>query len=533
MIVVVAVLAGLAGCAPEPVQRETVQTVTMPSPVDGAVSAIASRDSSIAASAALFESAPLVVVAGVGSTLESASVTVALGVPLFVEPRDDAALDVLVEELDRLGTTAVVTVAAGALDGLEADDRTVYSFGDAAGLAEAFRLETVPPDAALSDLQNIAALTSDVDVAADATPSPSASATAPPLPEVRPGRARDDTVALVVDDDELTAPAATARAAGADVLVLPADAGDLFASTATTDALAASAPASVLAIGDVLAADPSLTWKVDVAVSGARLPGGGLSWFPEHTLVAIYGVPGSGALGVLGEQDAAASVARAQSVAAPYVPLTTSTVVPTFEMIATVAVGSAGSDGNFSNEGSVDTIAPWVQAADDAGMQVILDLQPGRTDFLTQAQQYEQLLSLPNVGLALDPEWRLGPDQVPLAQIGTVSAAEVNSVTTWLADLTRDNALPPKPVVLHQFRASMISDRASLDTSRPELELLIHVDGQGGQSAKQSTWNALHTDAPADVFWGWKNFYDEDSPVLTPEQTMTEVVPAPNMISYQ
>ena len=41
-------------------------------------------------------------------------------------------------------------------------------------------------------------------------------------------------------------------------------------------------------------------------------------------------------------------------------------------------------------------------------MYVVLDLQPGRTDFLTQAKRYEPLLALPHVGLALDPEWRLG-----------------------------------------------------------------------------------------------------------------------------
>ncbi|OUD85835.1 hypothetical protein BC477_15610 [Clavibacter michiganensis subsp. michiganensis] len=43
------------------------------------------------------------------------------------------------------------------------------------------------------------------------------------------------------------------------------------------------------------------------------------------------------------------------------------------------------------------------------------------------------MLAQPGVGLALDPEWRLGPDQVPLKQIGSVSAAEVDATTDWLA----------------------------------------------------------------------------------------------------
>ena len=58
----------------------------------------------------------------------------------------------------------------------------------------------------------------------------------------------------------------------------------------------------------------------------------------------------------------------------------------------------------------------------------MLDLQPGRTDFLTQAKLYAELLKQPHVGLALDPEWRLKPDQVHLVQIGSVSAEEINQM---------------------------------------------------------------------------------------------------------
>ncbi|MET0885042.1 MAG: hypothetical protein ABWX92_01205, partial [Mycetocola sp.] len=133
----------------------------------------------------------------------------------------------------------------------------------------------------------------------------------------------------------------------------------------------------------------------------------------------------------------------------------------------------------------------------------------------------------------LDPEWRLAADQVPLRQIGSVSAAEVNSVTTWLADLANEKGLPQKMLVLHQFRPAMITDRTSLDLTRPEVAVLIHADGQGGQGDKQATWANLHRDAPAGVAWGWKNFYDEDLPMLTPEQMMHAVSPAPDLITYQ
>jgi hypothetical protein len=204
-----------------------------------------------------------------------------------------------------------------------------------------------------------------------------------------------------------------------------------------------------------------------------------------------------------------------------------------FELIATVAAGAAGPDGDYSAEVPVETLQPWIDAARDAGVYVVIDLQPGRTDFLTQAKRYESVLAQPGVGLALDPEWRLGPDQVPLKQIGSVSAAEVDATTDWLAGLVRDRGLPQKMLVLHQFRLSMIQDRASLDMSHPELAMLVHADGQGGQPDKQATWRALHADAPAGIAWGWKNFIDEDEPMLSPEQTMRDVSPVPDLVTYQ
>jgi hypothetical protein len=38
--------------------------------------------------------------------------------------------------------------------------------------------------------------------------------------------------------------------------------------------------------------------------------------------------------------------------------------------------------------------------------------------------------------------------------------------------------------------------------------------------------------APKGLPFGWKNFYKEDHPVLTPAQTMAQT-PTPLMISYQ
>lgn len=254
--------------------------------------------------------------------------------------------------------------------------------------------------------------------------------------------------------------------------------------------------------------------------------------FPGRRLVALYGHPQTSALGVLGEQGPAESVTRARELAATYEPYSDEPVVPAFEVIATVASSGAGPDGDYSNETPIEVIRPYVDAAADAGVYVVIDLQPGRSDFLTQAQQYRELLLEPHVGLALDPEWRLEPDQVHLRQVGSVDAAEIETVADWLAALVRENALPQKLLVLHQFQQRMIRDRPALDAQRDELAMLVQMDGNGAPGDKLATWDALKQDAPDGLRFGWKNFYDEDTPTMSPESTMSNT-PTPWWVSYQ
>lgn len=254
--------------------------------------------------------------------------------------------------------------------------------------------------------------------------------------------------------------------------------------------------------------------------------------FPTYRLVALYGSPGAPRLGVLGERPLDQTIALAKQVAAEYQPFAVEPIMPALEIITTVASSSPTANGDYSQEVDSSVIQPWIDAAREAGVYVVLDLQPGRTDFLTQAQQYEGLLKQTNVGLALDPEWRLGANQVHMKQIGSVDVSEVNATSSWLADVVRQNNLPQKVFLLHQFRLSMITNRAALDTSHAELGYVIQMDGNGAQSTKQSTWSTIHQDAPANVQFGWKNFYDEDHPMLSPEQTM-QVTPKPWYVSYQ
>jgi hypothetical protein len=343
-----------------------------------------------------------------------------------------------------------------------------------------------------------------------------------------------DHLALLVhpgDSDSATlAAVTTARVAGAQVIAVRGD--DPRADPAAIAALSAIRPRQVIAIGSAFGPAARLASRVAVAQTGVQLPGGGQILFPGHLLVALYGHPGAPALGALGQQGLRASIARARRIAAAYRSLTRVPVIPAFEIIATVAEAHPGGDGDYSYESPVASLRPWVRRAEKAGFYVILDLQSGRASLLAQARRYQSLLEQPDVGLALDPEWKLAPGQLPLHQIGGVSSTEVNSVIRWLANLTARHRLPQKLLVLHQFQLSMIRNERELDTRQDDLAILIHMDGQGTPADKQQTWQTITRAAPAGVFFGWKNFYVRDHPMLSPQQTVMRT-PRLSMISYQ
>ena len=324
--------------------------------------------------------------------------------------------------------------------------------------------------------------------------------------------------------------AAAAAALPSGALLALVDGEDLRLLPEVGRALQA-VPGGVPAVRLVGEITPDASWQLPLLQEGAELPGGGYLLFPGHRLVALYGHAWAPELGVLAEQSPEEAVARIEPIAAEYAGEGL-VVVPAFEIIATVADSRAGDDGNYSNETPRDDIRPWIEAAGEAGLYVLLDLQPGRSDFLTQARLYEEFLRLPYVGLALDPEWRLGPDEFHLQQFGSVPAAEVNEVAEWLATLVREEHLPQKMLLLHQFRLSMIPDRAAIAIPG-ELALVIQMDGQGALSDKYATWAAVTAGTAGSGWsWGWKNFYDEDSPMATPAEVLA-LEPAVVYVSYQ
>jgi hypothetical protein len=264
------------------------------------------------------------------------------------------------------------------------------------------------------------------------------------------------------------------------------------------------------------------------AAALSQLPLGGRWIYPDHFLVAYYGTAQTASMGVLGEDTPDRITTRLRAAAKPYA-ASGRKVQIVYELIVSIADPHPGADGNYSHNIPMEYVEQYVRAAQRNKALLVLDLQPGRTDFLTNAKQFRWALKHPWVGLALDPEWRMGPGEVPAQTIGQVRAAEINAVSRWLAILARNHNLPQKLFLIHQFRSDMVINIQNV-VVRPRLATVQHVDGFGSQSQKLATYNRV---ARPDMFhMGFKLFYDEDIDMFTPGETM-RIRPRLEFVSYQ
>jgi hypothetical protein len=250
--------------------------------------------------------------------------------------------------------------------------------------------------------------------------------------------------------------------------------------------------------------------------------------FPKYFVVAFYGTAQTSAMGVLGEARPDVITERLRRAARPY-RASGRRVQIAYELIVTIADRHPGADGDYTHAIPRRFVERYVRAARRNDALLILDLQPGRSTFLEQARRYRWALRSPFVGLALDPEWRMGPHQVPAQSIGSVGAVEINRVSAFVARITRRHDLPEKLFVIHQFRKSMVRniDRVRI---RPRLAMVQHVDGFGTRKQKLATFHAV---ARPDLFHlGFKLFYDEDVNLFSPSR-VRKIRPAVRFVSYQ
>jgi hypothetical protein len=261
----------------------------------------------------------------------------------------------------------------------------------------------------------------------------------------------------------------------------------------------------------------------------AQLPGGGRRLLPDRRIVAFYGAPQAAELGELGIGTPAGAARRLARQARPY-ERKSRPVLPAMELLAVVAAYAPGPGDRYSTRQPDKIIRRYLRAARRAKALLILDIQPGRSDFFTETVRLRKWLEEPDVGLALDPEWRMGPGQVPGKVIGSVGSREVNATSAWLAQLVKTRNLPEKLFLIHQFTNDMVDDTQLRE--RPGLSMVLNADGFGGQAIKKAKYHAFTRSPRAFFHQGFKLFYREDSDLMKPREVL-RLRPPPDVVIYE
>jgi hypothetical protein len=261
----------------------------------------------------------------------------------------------------------------------------------------------------------------------------------------------------------------------------------------------------------------------------SQLPRGGRRIFPDFRVVAFYGAPQDQQLGALGIGTPTAAGRRLRRVARGYAKKTRP-ALPAFELIATIATAAPGDDGLYRMHQTDAVITRYLRAARKAKALLLLDIQPGRGDFLSEVRRLERWLREPDVGIALDPEWHVKPGEVPGQVIGSVTADEVNAAAQYVSSFVVDHDLPEKLFVVHQFTSGMIVDKERV-VKQPGLAVTMNVDGFGDRANKLSKYAQFTTEL-ARFHDGFKLFYEEDTNLMSPGAVL-DMRPPPDLVVYE
>ncbi|MCL6524355.1 MAG: hypothetical protein K6T34_06800 [Thermoflavifilum sp.] len=262
------------------------------------------------------------------------------------------------------------------------------------------------------------------------------------------------------------------------------------------------------------------------------LPG---SIFPEHRVVAFYGNLYSKKMGILGELPPDQMVAKLLQMAHMWQQAdTTKKVIPALHLIAVTAQGYPGKDGKHRLRMPNWMIDSVMHMASRINGLVFLDVQVGLSTLQDEVPRLEPYLKLPNVHLAIDPEFSMKTGAAPGTRIGTFDAADVNYCADFLTRLVQQYHLPPKILVVHRFTQRMLTNYKDIKL-RPEVQIVMDMDGWGPKSLKIDSYKNFIAREPVE-YTGFKLFFKNDTrngqPLMTPQEVLS-LFPPPVYIQYQ
>lgn len=319
-----------------------------------------------------------------------------------------------------------------------------------------------------------------------------------------------------------------------------AKADERAAETLADTAAAEDAPSRYAAIDSAAywsklhdLANGDTTGRWPVTDQPLPLPGAIL---PENRIIAFYGNLYSRQMGILGELPPEQLLNKLdEEVASWNAADSGTTAIPALHYIAVTAQGSPGRDGKYRMRMPYSQIDSVLRIAEKRDALVFLDIQVGFSDLRDELPRLDTFLCMPHVHLGIDPEFSMKDDLPPGKRIGHFTAADINYASAHLAELVRQHNLPPKVLVVHRFTQGMIRDYKQIKL-RPEVQLVIDMDGWGAPALKTNTYRTYVFREPIQ-FTGFKFFYKNDL-IPPPHRMMTleevlALTPKPIYIQYQ
>lgn len=255
------------------------------------------------------------------------------------------------------------------------------------------------------------------------------------------------------------------------------------------------------------------------------------SVIPKNRILSYYGFPGDGRMGILGAYGKDDLLKKLKAQAAAYEAV--DSIRPmrlAYEVIASVAQRDPQEDGSYLTYTDDKVIQDYVDYTRKKDLLLILDVQYGRKSTKDELDAMEKWLTHAHVHVALDPEFAVKEGQVPGEDLGTIDASDVAYAQNRLADFAQSEGIPPKILIVHQFNYYSISNK---DKIQPVdgVDFVLEVDGWGPPEDKLATYGVI-AGPPLIEYYGFKLWYDQDEPLMTPDQVLA-LNPSPDVIIYQ
>ncbi|MGH2532238.1 MAG: hypothetical protein ACRDJW_08000 [Thermomicrobiales bacterium] len=252
---------------------------------------------------------------------------------------------------------------------------------------------------------------------------------------------------------------------------------------------------------------------------------------PDQRVLSYYGFPGNPLMGIVGEYEMEELLGLLQDQAAEYEAADPSRPVKlAFEIIATVAQRDPMDNGQYIAYTDDAIIQQYVEFTAEHDVLLILDVQFGLSSVEAQIDSVRKWLTYPHVHLALDPEFMVQPGQQPGVHLGSIEGSDVTYAQEEMAKLAREEGIPPKILIVHQFNIFMINNKEVVAPVEG-VQLVIDADGWGPPADKAASYEVVITQEPIE-FHGVKLFYRQDEPLMSAAEILA-LDPTPDLVIYQ